>query len=149
MPFRAALFGVCLCVAGLSINQNRSLDVRAAKMSGANLRKYAIEAPLPPYPVASVKAGTQGVAVVGLAVDQSGQVRSVNVLQAPDGDIARAVRSTLKGWTFSLPMRPDGHPSRFTSRLAFYFAIRDGAGLVLAPDLAAKSGHFRLRTNAR
>src|SRR5688572_32718797 len=61
------------------------------KLSEPALRVSAINVVVPSYPAASIARRSNGVAVATAQVDAGGRVRRVDVEQAPDSDIARAM----------------------------------------------------------
>ena len=104
------------------------------------LRHSAVFAPLPAYPVESVRNRKQGVAVVQVEVGTSGLVEELHVLEAPDEFIRSAVQGAIKRWRFRPAKRADNQqPLVVVGRLIFYFRIVDGkptvddAGLGINP----------------
>lgn len=88
-----------------------------------------------PYPPTSLASGRQGVAVADILIAPDGRVRTVEVLEAPDQDIASAVVGSLKTWTFKTVTDPGkGVPAAVRSKIILYFTIRNGRGEVLTPD---------------
>jgi Rhodanese-like domain len=101
---------------------------RVATTSEVGLRQMAVTTVTPSYPEESVKAGTSGVAVAGVAAAAAGGAPTVEILEAPDAAIADAVRAALSKWKFP--------PVQFatSARLTFYFRIEQGKGRVLNPQ---------------
>ena len=117
-------------------------------------RNNAINQPVPIYPESSLRKGEEGVAVASIVADRDGRVEVVELLEAPDEAIGRAVQEALEQWTF-YPGRapaeafhpPGGVPERergtrvnvrIRSRMTFYFRILSGGGAVLNPaDVAS------------
>lgn len=104
-------------------------------VSEAGLRNIVVNPVKPSYPVASVRAGTSGVAVAQIVFGTNGQPEQVNVTQAPDEAIAQALQHTLMTWTIK-PSQVDGssQASRIQGTLTFYFQISNGQGHVLNPS---------------
>ncbi len=86
----------------------------------------------PSYPEESKARGATGVAVARLRTDTLGNVRRVEVLQAPDVGIGLAVQNVLGGWTFQRILGgPTGVPSQgLEGKVVLYFRILDGHGVV-------------------
>ena len=116
-------------------------------------RNHAINHPLPIYPESSLREGKEGVAVAAIVADRDGRVEDVELLEAPDEAIGRAVQEALVQWTFHPGRVPAEafHPpgdalvddrgtrvnARIASRMTFYFRILNGGGVVLNPAEAA------------
>jgi rhodanese-related sulfurtransferase len=95
-----------------------------------------------PYPPTSLKAGRHGVAVADVLISPDGVVRTIEVLEAPDPEIAAAVTAGLKGWKFKTVSNPaTGTPAAIRSKIILYFHIENGRGQVLTPDeMVARRG---------
>lgn len=107
-------------------------------------RKHLINGSLPTYPASSLRSGREGVAVASIVAGRDGQVETIELLQAPDEAIGRAVEEALEQWTFTPGRAPLGDGGslvdvRIESRLTFYFRIVDGTGVVLSPAEAMQS----------
>jgi rhodanese-related sulfurtransferase len=88
-----------------------------------------------PYPPTSIASGRQGVVVADILIAPDGRVRTVEVVEAPDADIASAAAGSLKSWTFKPVSDPSrGVPAAVRSKIILYFHIRSGNGEVLTPD---------------
>lgn len=92
------------------------------------LRKLATHAPAPPYPVSSLAAKTTGVAVAAVSIGPDGRTEKVDVVEAPDAAIERAVRDAVIQWVY----RPVAAP--VTGNLVFYFHRQGARGFVSSPD---------------
>ena len=127
-------FAVVVCGAVLAATAGgvraESWQRNSISTSGANMLKLAVERPMPTYPPESLRAGRQGVVVTEIRVGD-GRMRSVTVLQAPDDRVAAEVTKALMQWTFRPIYAPGGAQAIVRSKLVFYFAIREGRGLVL------------------
>lgn len=90
---------------------------------------------MPTYPAAPLARGTEGVVVTSVTSTKEGRVERVDVLESPDEDMAAAVRAALAQWTIPAP-QPLGESTPYVARvkMTFYFQIRNGKGVVLAPD---------------
>jgi TonB family protein len=104
------------------------------------LRHSAVFAPLPAYPVQSVRRNSQGVVVVQIEVGTSGQVADLHILETPDEFIGSAVAGTIKKWRFNPAKRGDTQqPLIVVGRLIVYYRIVNGkptvedAGLAINP----------------
>jgi hypothetical protein len=90
-----------------------------ADVGAARFAKHLV---IPLYPVSSVRAGREGLAVIGITVNEKGSVVSVSVLQAPDQEISSMCFGAAKASTFSLPgtakARYAGH-----GKLYYYFRL--------------------------
>jgi TonB family protein len=101
-------------------------------ISGEDLLKMADYSPAPTYPADSLAARIEGVVVTEVLVGPDGRMKSVDVLQAPEAAMARAVRDALMQWTFKNTLRsPGGSPTIIHTKLMFYFLIDAGRGVVL------------------
>ncbi len=107
----------------------------------AAIESLAARKPFPGYPARSLENGAAGVAVASILIGSDGRMERVEVLEAPDADIAEAVRNALGRWV--LPQRlfegnPRG-PFKVASTMVFYFLIEAGEGRVVSgPILAAE-----------
>lgn len=108
---------------------------RTAGMSEFSIRRIATKKPLPVYPVASILKKSAGVAVAAIASDLEGRITNVTVLEAPDDDIASAVRTALQDWVIP-PVSIVGRPERIGlyGKVTFYFRIAAGRGIVANPE---------------
>lgn len=98
------------------------------KATDKQLREWAIRAPVPAYPKASLAKKATGVVVAAIRTNTIGATEAVEILQAPDAETGRAVHDTLMQWTF----RPQfGMATEGT--LVFYFLIKGPQGVVLSP----------------
>lgn len=108
------------------------------KRNELSYRAMVINGPKPVYPGALAARRVSGVAVASILVDADGKMQTVVVLDAPDPLIADAVRTALQRWTFrpqlAGPSPEQVRPTAVTSKLTFYFHVRNGAGLVLNPS---------------
>jgi hypothetical protein len=85
-----------------------------------------VETSVPPeYPASARAAGTTGVAVAQVELDEHRVVRRVDVLEAPSQDIARAVRDAIGRWRFRSSPEPSTKTSTagrwLSGKLTFYF----------------------------
>ena len=113
------------------------------RMGEEEHRNNAINHPLPTYPTSSLREGKEGVAVASIVAGRDGRVEFVELLEAPDEQIGRAVQGALEQWTFHPGRAPAGDSGgwdnvRIQSRMTFYFRIVDGAGVVLNPAEALR-----------
>jgi len=92
------------------------------KVSEISLRKLATKTVLPDFPEEAKKRGAKGVAVAQLEVDEKGDVAQVEVLEAPDPLIKKAVADATKQWKFK-PSASSGEPVRIQGKLTFYYVI--------------------------
>lgn len=104
-------------------------DPRLGTTSQAAIEAVALHKPFPPYPNRSLENGAAGVAVASIVVGFDGRIERVDVLDAPDADIADGLRDALERWT--LPVHPDG-PRRTGATMVFYFLIEAGVGRVVS-----------------
>ena len=96
----------------------------------ASFRRMATTRTLPQYPVDAVARGVTGVVVVEATAGPDRHVEAVDVLQSPDDALSAATRAAVSKWT--LPSVST--PSLLRAKLTFYFQIRNGKGVVLAPE---------------
>jgi rhodanese-related sulfurtransferase len=85
----------------------------------------------PDFPVASLRAGVDGVVVAQVLVGSDGTMQSADVLEAPDAATGAAVRQALLQWKFRTLNTADGRAAAVRSRFALYFLVRKGKALVL------------------
>ena len=97
--------------------------------SQAAIEYAALDKPFPQYPSRSLESGAAGVAVASIVVGLDGRMERVDVLEAPDADIAEALQDTLERWV--LPVHPSG-PLRTAATMVFYFLIEAGEGRVVS-----------------
>jgi TonB family protein len=105
-------------------------------VSESTLRSAATSSQMPRYPAQSIERKSIGVAVAEVTVTEEGRVATVNVLQAPDADIATSVRDALARWAFT-PVQVSGRSSTSPMRgkLTFYFRLLADKGNVTMPEL--------------
>ena len=104
-------------------------DPRPGTTSQAAIEAVALDKPFPHYPTRSLENGAAGVAVASIMVGFDGRIERVDVLEAPDADIAEGLRDALERWV--LPVHPDG-PRRTGATMVFYFLIEAGEGRVVS-----------------
>jgi len=75
------------------------------------------------YPQAAQQTNTQGVVVIKMAVNESGDVESADILSGDPG-LASATTEDVKQWKFQ-PYIKNGKPVRVSTSLTFKFAIAD------------------------
>ena len=129
--FTALLPGAC----GLGPGDPNGDPLRpAAKTSQAAIEDLALRKPYPRYPARSLENGAAGVAVASILLDLDGRMEQVDVLEAPDEDIAEALRGALDRWTIPpgyAEDAPDG-PFKLAATMVFYFLIEAGEGRVVS-----------------
>ena len=104
-------------------------DARPGTTSQAAIEAVALHKPFPHYPTRSLENGAAGVAVASIMVGFDGRIERVDVLEAPDADIAEGLRDALERWV--LPVHPEG-PRRTGATMVFYFLIEAGEGRVVS-----------------
>ncbi len=115
----------CLATAGQA--------TKVVNVDEAGIRRSAAKKTLPAFPEDSRKRRSQGVAVVRLEYDGNGTVVSVEVLEAPDSELGRAIADAVRQWTFK-PSSIRGEPINIRGKLTFYCLIdRKGIGRVQNP----------------
>ena len=97
--------------------------------SQAAIEYAALDKPFPHYPARSLENGAAGVAVASIVVGFDGRMERVDVLEAPDADIAEELQDALERWV--LPVHPSG-PVRTAATMVFYFLIEAGKGRVVS-----------------
>ncbi|HZG51470.1 MAG TPA: energy transducer TonB [Pyrinomonadaceae bacterium] len=93
-------------------------------------RSWATKKVLPVYPAAAVAQNIQGVAEVGVGINDDGQVIKVRVPSGLDPHLRKAAVAAVKQWKFrpwENKMPPGGY---CIFRLTFHFIIEEGAGRV-------------------
>lgn len=125
-----------LSVLHLSCRQEQV--VRRAVLREDALRALATKTVTPEYPADSLKRSSQGVVVVRVGLAVTGKIDLLEVLQAPDPAIARAVRGAVEQWTFSAFVSGATHaPVPAEGKLFFYFQRRGDKRLILSAGEAA------------
>ena len=99
------------------------------------MRSYASNKTLPEYPAEARRAGATGVAVAKIRVDESGVLRSVQILQVPHASIAEATTAALTNWVFNLNSANTEQPECHSGKITFYFVIEDGEPHVRDPKV--------------
>jgi TonB family protein len=96
-------------------------------------RDHATSVVLPRYPESSVRSGHSGRTVVDVRLSD-GKITDARILEAPDEEIARSVKTALSMWSFR-PFTQAGVPVRFPirSRVILYFRLIDGKPIVIDP----------------
>ena len=103
---------------------------------------YVLSAIPPDYPAGSIRASHQGIAIARICLgDRSAgtttmAASSMEILTAPDEDIAQAMREALAKWRFRPPRREQGGreiPIKLSSKITYYFVKREQHWAVLSP----------------
>jgi len=112
-----------------------SFAQRVVKTSEGSIRRRATTLVMPVYPRALLHKRSAGVAVAAVRLKLDGRMERVDILEAPDPQIAAAVATALNRWIVP-EMQVVGSTERFQTvgKLTFYFLIRNGNGVVLNPD---------------
>ena len=138
---------LCGACGGVPGDANDDPLRRVATTNHAAIEDLAEHKPFPRYPARSVENGAAGVAVASILMGFDGRMERVDVLQAPDADIAEAVREALRRWVLPQDLFEDNPrgPFKAAATMVFYFLIEAGKGRVVSgPALAADLAH-RLR----
>lgn len=99
------------------------------------LRRRAVNAIMPKFPLGALKAKAQGVAVAQVELDKTGEVTAVKILQASHPTIERAMFDAVIRWRFK-PFQLGGESACIQGKLTFYFVINeDGTGVVKNPKV--------------
>ncbi len=134
--FTALLPGACGLVPG---DPNDGPPLPPARTSQAAIEDRALRKPYPRYPARSLENGAAGVAVASILFGFDGRMERVDVLEAPDEDVADALRDALGRWAIPPGFgddAPDG-PFKLSATMVFYFLIEAGEGRVVSgPSLA-------------
>ena len=130
IPFTALLAGACGLVPG---EPNENL-LPPARTSQAAIEDLALRKPYPRYPARSLETGAAGVAVASILFGFDGRMERVDVLEAPDEDIAEALRDALGRWAIRRGFTDDapGGPFKVSATMVFYFLIEAGEGRVVS-----------------
>ena len=112
---------------------------KALTQDELGFRRAAIRQVVPSYPTSLLSIGVSGVAVANVALQGDGTVDHVEILQAPHRDIAEAMVTALKQWTFP-PVRLPGTYLNATvsSKITYYFSVSEGRGVVRSPEEQAQ-----------
>jgi rhodanese-related sulfurtransferase len=133
-PSRRIASTAALTVAALIMCSSIAAQ-RVVKTSEGSIRRRATTHVMPVYPQSLVQKRTAGVAVATVRLNLDGTMERVDVLEAPDPQIAAAVTSALNKWIVP-ETKVVGSTERFQTvgKLTFYFLIKNGKGVVLNPD---------------
>jgi TonB family protein len=123
-----------------------SAQNRVTRVAEEVLRTNVLTSVMPAFPERALSRGSRGVAVAAVVIDSGGAVDSVQILEAPDPDIAAAVSSALYQWRFK---SVDDLTKQFTGKLTFYFLVRDGRPEVLNPQETPYIGRWSRKTLPR
>jgi outer membrane biosynthesis protein TonB len=131
---------VVLAACCLSCGRAKPQGSPKAFVAETVLRASATSAAPPLYPEASVRRFSRGVAVAKVQLADTGRLESLEVLQAPDPLIARAVQKAVRLWVFKpVVSARTGQPIAAEGKMFFYFEIQDGEGVVLTANEAART----------
>lgn len=111
---------LCAITAAVLLTSGCRERSRPVQASGAVLLRIAQQSETPPYPEASLRARIGGAAVVKVLIGLDGAVRRVDVLEAPNPEIAASLSDTLSRWTF-LTGTVKGKSVEAEGTLSFYF----------------------------
>ena len=99
------------------------------------LRRHAIKKVLPQFPQNALTSSTTGVAVAKIIISENGNVKSVEILEAPHPLLAQATVAALQQWVFDFNSSEEENPVCFSGKLTFYFSIIDGKPVVRDPSV--------------
>jgi Zn-dependent protease with chaperone function len=117
------------------------------------LRRDALDAPLPEYAEAALRARKQGLVVIEVVVSPAGRVQESQILATFDEQASAAVTTALNTWRFHTVGQLDEAFGILKNcekcvrigRLGFEFRIDDGKGVVV--DLAGSEAKRRVFRN--
>ena len=141
MRFRNLLVVLLLCGACDRVEVGpRGNALSLTTTSQAAIEALASQKPFPGYPARSLENGVAGVAVASILIGPDGRMERVEVLDAPDADIGKAMLDALGRWVLPPGLFEDDRRGRFkvSATMVFYFLIEAGeARVVSGPALAA------------
>lgn len=79
------------------------------------------------------QAGSEGVVVSSLLIDNGGKVRDVSVVQSPHPALVETLQSSFQKWRFS-KTSVRGHPVEVTGKVILYLVNDDHVGRFLTPE---------------
>jgi TonB family protein len=127
-PYVLATQLLCLAQLAGAVPQDQ---LGVARTSERFLRSWATVVIAPTYPEEAIRAGTTGVAVAEVRLNEKSVVEAIDVLQAPSAAVTTAVRTAIKLWRF---VRPEGsRAGTVSAKLTFYFVRIGGRYRVLSP----------------
>ncbi|MEZ5318424.1 MAG: hypothetical protein R2752_13570 [Vicinamibacterales bacterium] len=137
-----------LAVPGQSLAASKGIPEgeSLATITEVGIRVYALNQVAPMFPDASLRLGHEGVAVAAMRFAPSGAVEWIEVLEAPDPEMADALRAAVQQWTLPIKLYEGVKPPHMESKATFYFLIREGEGHVLAPADAPLASEWHPRT---
>ena len=83
-----------------------------------------------PVPFRVSKAGSEGVMVCSLFIDEEGKVTDVSVIQTPHPALVESLQSSFQSWSFS-KTTIRGYPVKLTGKVIMYLVNDNGAGRFL------------------
>ncbi len=144
MSFRNLLVVLLLCGACDLVEVDpRDSEPPLTTTSQAAIEALASHKPFPDYPARSVENGSAGVAVASILIGADGRMERVDVLEAPDADIGKAMLDALGRWALPPHLNTD-HPRgpfKVSATMVFYFLIEAGEARVMSgPAMAEARG---------
>jgi protein TonB len=94
-----------------------------AMVSEDDIPAKGISTPPPSYPAAARAAGTQGVVVVRLTIDEQGNVRDAKIVKG-DPTFDAAVLAVVKSWKYEPAKHQDGKPFLSVKTVKIPFKIK-------------------------
>jgi hypothetical protein len=126
MTSSAVVPGFFLAFAASLVSTDGQSRVGTFRVAEWQLRELATSTPVPEYPASSLASKVSGVVVAAAAFGSDGRPHTIEILESPDAHTAAAAREAVSRWTV-----PGAH---ITGKVTFYFQVRNGKGVVLAPE---------------
>lgn len=129
--------GKLVLAATVTLCAQNALAFREYVIGPKIMRGFAVEAPLPTYPIAVARLGKEGTVVVEVAITAEGGglgvIKSSTILESTDPEMAKSVVETLKSWRFKRFREMGVSDYNVKTRIVFYFRIVQGKSTVIDP----------------
>jgi TonB family protein len=132
----AFFLGIATCAAIVQ-------ETPVGKVSEHILRNAAATVVTPEYPSGAAQRGASGVAVAEVEFDSDGRPVRVEILEAPEPDIARAVERALWNWRLKPGSSVQGQPGHIKGKLTYYFVLQGREPKVLGPEVPGYWGKWK------
>jgi TonB family protein len=132
---------IMIIITGISFSITLSAKTpQRAWTSERIMRSKILSTVIPSYPTDAVQSRRNGVCVVYVSLDANGGVSSVQIVESPTMSIFNSVEQAVTRWRFKPFKAKDGEPILMSSKLTFYFEIKNGKGFVFDPNDAGYVG---------
>ncbi len=99
-----------------------SLAGEPVRLEGTDMPKL-IKHQAPSYPPEAKKNGVQGIVQLDVAVDETGKVKEIKVLESPDESLSQAATDAVKQWEYE-PYKKGGKARAFLCTVTVKFKLQ-------------------------